>query len=57
MTIKKALLTIKGYCEKHINCNKCQLSNENGYCFFSRDIPIEWDVDEILKRQRGDSDE
>ena len=57
MTIKKALLTIKGYCEKHINCNKCQLSNENGYCFFSRDIPIEWDVDEILKRQRGEQGE
>lgn len=57
MTIKKALLTIKGYCEKHINCDKCQLRDEEGYCFFSsRNIPYDWDVDEMLKRQRGDSE-
>ena len=59
MTIKKALQTIKGYCEKHINCEKCLLRNAKNYCLFeSQDaIPYDWDVDEMLKRQRGDSDE
>ena len=55
MTIKKALLTIKGYCEKHVNCDKCQLNDEQGYCFFYRNEPCDWDVEEMIKKRKGDS--
>ena len=56
MKIKKALLAIKGYCEKNLNCDKCQLKDETGYCFFYGNVPYDWDVDKMLKRQRGDSE-
>ena len=56
MTIKKALLTIKGYCEKHTSCNRCPLQRDL-HCLLEEDIPADWDVDEMLKKQRGDSDE
>lgn len=58
MTIKKALQTIKGYCEKHLSCRSCPLSDYGqSICPVNEDIPADWDVDEMLKRQRGDSDE
>ena len=56
MTIKKALQTIKGYCEKHTSCNRCLLKSEL-HCLLEEDIPADWDVDEMLKKQRGDSDD
>lgn len=55
MTIKKALLTIKGYCEKHISCDRCQLRG-NLHCLLEEDIPADWDVEGMLKK-KGDSDE
>lgn len=57
MTIKKALMTIKGYCEKHIGCEHCQLKGEL-YCSIPEDaIPAGWDIDEMLKKKRGEQDE
>lgn len=56
MTIKKALLIIKGYCEKHISCDRCQLRGDL-HCLLEEDIPADWDVEEMLKKRRGDTDE
>ena len=56
MTIKKALQTIKGYCEKHISCDRCQLRGDL-QCLLEEDIPADWDVDEMLKKRKGDSGE
>lgn len=58
MTIKKALLTIKGYCEKHITCKDCPLSNYGQeLCVIDGKIPADLDVEEMLKRRKGDSDD
>ena len=56
MTIKKALLTIRGYCLKHETCDRCQLKGKL-HCVLEEDIPADWDVDEVLSKRRGDSDE
>ena len=56
MTIKKALQTIKGYCEKHTSCNRCPLQSDL-HCLLEEDIPADWDVEEMLKKRRGDSDD
>lgn len=56
MTIKKALQTIKGYCEKHTDCNRCLLQGSL-HCVIEEDIPADWDIEEILNKRRGDSDE
>ena len=56
MTIRKALLTIKGYCEKHIFCDRCQLQ-DHLHCLLKDDIPADWDVEEMLKKRKGESDE
>lgn len=55
MTIKKALQTIKGYCEKHTSCSRCPLQS-GVHCLLEEYIPADWDVDEMLKKQRGDSE-
>ena len=58
MTIKKALQTIKGYCEKHLGCRRCPLSDYGqSLCPVNEDIPADWDVEEMLKNWGGDSDE
>ena len=56
MTIKKALLTIKGYCEKHISCDRCQLHDkqDNLLCSLKDAIPADWDVEEMFKKRRDD---
>lgn len=56
MKIKKALQTIKGYCEKHTTCNRCSLSGSL-HCVLTEDIPADWDIKEILNKRRGGSDE
>ena len=58
MTIKKALLVIKGYCEKHMTCRDCPLSDYGtSLCILNKDSPCDWDAEEMLKKRRGDSDE
>ena len=58
MTIKKALLTIKGYCEKHFSCKRCPLSDYGqSICAVNKDVPDDWDVEEMLKKRKGESDE
>ena len=59
MTIKKALMTLKEYCEKHSNCKRCSLRTAKNYCIFESqdDIPCDWDVDEMLKKRTGDPDD
>ena len=57
MTIRKALMTIKGYCEKHIICEHCQLKGER-FCSIPEDaIPADWDIDEMLMKRKGEQDE
>ena len=56
MKIKKALLTIKGYCEKHLSCRRCPLSDYGqSLCPVNEDVPADWNVEEMLKKRRGDS--
>ena len=58
MTIKKALLNIKGYCEKHITCRDCPLSvYGETLCIIKENMPVDWDVEEMMKKRRGDSNE
>ena len=53
MRIKKALLTIKGYCGKHISCGDCPLlDNENDLCVIHENMPIDWDVDRMLRTNK-----
>ncbi len=54
MTIKKALLTIQGYCGKHLSCNQCPLKG-NLECMIQEDIPADWDLDEMLKKRKGET--
>lgn len=58
MTIRKALITIKGYCEKHIACGDCPLSDYGkSLCIINDKMPVDWDVEEMMKKRRGDSGE
>lgn len=58
MTIKKALQTIKGYCEKHLGCSICPLSNYGQEeCAIADKVPTDWNAEEILKKRRGDADD
>lgn len=56
MTIKRALQTIKGYCEKHTTCHNCPLEGKL-HCLLKEEVPADWDVEEILKKRRGDNNE
>lgn len=58
MTIKKALLTLKGYCGKHIAYSNCSLKSWCDYmCINDGCVPSDWDVEEMFEKRRGDSDE
>ena len=58
MTIRKALLTIKGHCGKHISCTGCSLKKWCDYmCMNDGSVPFEWDVEELLKKSKGDNNE
>ena len=42
--IEKAVLYIKGFCEKHYGCEKCKLyDKENSVCMLRSDVPCCWD--------------
>jgi len=57
MTIKKALLTIKGHCGKHISCTGCSLKKWCDYiCMNDGSVPSEWDVEELLKKSKGEDE-
>ena len=58
MRIKKALQTIKGYCEKHTACIGCSLICWCDYMTINSGcVPADWDVEEMLKKRRGEQDE
>lgn len=41
--VEKAIDTIKGFCGKHDNCDRCRYRTEAGGCMFREDIPYYWD--------------
>ena len=53
MNIEKALKYIKGYCNKHFDCDSCKLADKNDDCFLrdQNEPPADWDIDEILRKE------
>lgn len=52
-SIKKALEYIKGYCDKHYDCDSCKLAHKEQICFLRNqdEPPADWDIDEILRKE------
>lgn len=43
--LEKAIEYIKGYCNKHVDCDKCKLKViETGFCKLEDKVPCDWDV-------------
>ena len=49
MNIKKAVETLKGYCDKHTDCKHCEFSYGNDYCDLRDYPPCDWNVPERKK--------
>ena len=52
--IKKALEYIKGYCNKHYDCDSCKLADKNECCFLreQNEPPADWDINKILEKEK-----
>ena len=52
-SIKKALEYIKGYCNKHIDCDTCKLGSKECICVLRNqdEPPADWNVDKMLGKE------
>ena len=53
-SIKKALEYIKGYCNKHYDCDSCKLADKIEQCFLrnQNEPPADWDIDKMLGKEK-----
>ena len=52
VTIKRALKTLQGYCDKHLTCRDCPLSYRGeSPCIINTDLPMDWDIDGFFKQK------
>lgn len=40
--IEKAVRILKGYCNKHTECDGCRFKQGDGVCILQDNIPIDW---------------
>lgn len=51
--LKRAIKYIKGYCNKHSDCDTCQLL-ENEECTLERRMPCDWNDPEAARQEKID---
>lgn len=49
--IDKAIEYIRGYCDKHTDCEKCRLHDDEVGCFLHNSIPAEWKTPSEMRKQ------
>lgn len=44
--LEKSIEYIKGFCNKHVNCEKCILKiPATGFCKLEDKVPCDWDIE------------
>lgn len=53
-SIEKALEYIKGYCNKHIDCDTCKLGDRDCICVLrnQEEPPADWNVNKMLGKEK-----
>lgn len=44
MRVKKAFEILKGYCNKHSNCETCRFNNKDSECELNSYMPCDWEI-------------
>ena len=53
--LQKAIDYIRGYCDKHWDCDDCKLKDKsNGFCILANSSPYNWDF--VLKRMNDEEE-